>query len=159
MDNNKNQFASVDVADDLRDAFEIFIDATEIKDFNRGFRKLVRSMMLVSMEGGLAENEEIEVLKKVDRLCDCLDIIENRSGITNEFWNALEAFIDGADLVRFNRGFRKLVHRRIVMLMGEGLVDTAEIEVLKDLEILCDCLDIMETRCGRGEDHLSERCP
>jgi hypothetical protein len=154
MNTNNNQSSRVDVADELRDAFETFIDGTEIRHFIRGFKKLVRGMILASMQGGLADAEEIEVFKDVERLSDCLDIIKNRSAFTEDFRAALEVFIDGTDLVRFNRGFRRLVHRRMVMLMEEGLVETAEIEVLKDLELLFDCLDVMEAQCPQNEDRL-----
>jgi len=73
--------------------------------------------------------------------------VEVQAEFTAQFKSALEVFIGGTDLVGFNRGLRKLVHRRLVALIWEGLVDTDEIEVLKDLELLYDCLDIMENQC------------
>jgi len=62
MNNNEKQAGEIVVNGELQSAFDVLFDGTDFKKFNKGFRKFIRGMMFASMEGGLAQTEEIGVL-------------------------------------------------------------------------------------------------
>ena len=77
---NKRQFEEVGVTDELSDALEIFVDGTDMRKFNKGFRKLLSSRMLGLLKEGLVEEEELEFWTKMDRLSELLDVLETQYG-------------------------------------------------------------------------------